>query len=71
MIIHKQLMMFMKIWKTILQQKKGALIVFDDIISDIKSNNKQLSPIVTEMFLKGRKLNILLFLSLTILFQSV
>ena len=58
MIIHKQLMMFMKIWKTILQQRKRALIVFDDMIADMKSNNKQLSPIITEMFLKGKKLNI-------------
>ena len=58
MIIHKQLMMFMKIWKTILQQRKRALIVFDDMIADMKSNNKQLSPIIAEMFLKGKKLNI-------------
>ena len=35
------------------------LIVFDDMIAEIDSN-KKLSPKVTELFLKGRKLNILL-----------
>ena len=35
------------------------LIVFDDMIADIDSN-KKLSPKVTELFLRGRKLNILL-----------
>ena len=35
------------------------LIVFDDMIADMESN-KKLSPIVTELFLRGRKLNILL-----------
>ena len=39
-------MIFMKIWK---------LIVFDDMIADMESNEK-LSPIVTELFLRGRKL---------------
>ena len=33
------------------------LIVFGDIIADMESNEK-LNPIVTEMFLRGRKLNI-------------
>ena len=41
------------------------LIVFDDIIAGMKSN-KKLSPIVTESFLRGRKLNISLsFISLS------
>ena len=31
--------------------------VFDDTIADMKSN-KRLSPIVTELLLRGRKLNI-------------
>ena len=35
------------------------LIVFDDMIADMESN-KKLSPIVTELFLRGTKLNILL-----------
>ena len=32
------------------------LIVFDDMIAYMEAN-KELSPIVTELFLKGRKLN--------------
>ena len=35
------------------------LIVFDDMIADMKSN-QELSPIVIELLLKGRKYNILL-----------
>ena len=41
------------------------LIVFDDMIADMESN-KNVSPIVTELFLKGRKLNI----SLVFILQS-
>ena len=37
-----------------------VLIVFDDIIAD-KINNKKLNPIVSEMFLRGRKLNLCYF----------
>ena len=33
------------------------MTVFDDIIADIL-NNKKLNPIVTELFIRGRKLNI-------------
>ena len=33
------------------------LIVFDDVIAD-KINNKKLNSIVTELFIRGRKLNI-------------
>ena len=37
--------------------------MFDDMIADIKSN-KKLSPIVTELFLRGKQLNIsLVFMS--------
>ena len=32
-------------------------IVFDDMIADM-INNKKLNPIVTELFIRGRKLNI-------------
>ena len=42
--------------------------MFDDMIADIEAN-KKLIPIVTELFLRGRKLNISLFY-ITILFQS-
>ena len=40
-----------------LRKKRKVLIVFDDMIADIINNNK-LNPIVTELFIRGRKLNI-------------
>ena len=40
-----------------LGKKRQVLIVFDDMIADL-INNKTLNPIVTELFIKGRKLNI-------------
>ena len=49
--------------------KRRVLIVFDDMIADMDSNKKS-SPIVTELFLRGRKLNISLVFYITILFQS-
>ena len=38
-------------------KKQKILIVFDDIIADMLSN-KNLIPIVTELFIRRRKLNI-------------
>ena len=38
-------------------KKRRILIVFDDMIADMIINNK-LNPIVTELFISGRKLNI-------------
>ena len=38
-------------------KKRRILIVFDDMIADMISNNK-LNPIVTELFIRCRKLNI-------------
>ena len=38
-------------------KKRKILIVFDDMIVDMLSN-KKLSPIVTKLFITGRKLNI-------------
>ena len=38
-------------------KKRKVLIVFDDMIADTINNNK-LNPIVTELFIRGRKLNI-------------
>ena len=38
-------------------KKRKVLIVFDDMIADI-INNKRLIPIVTELFIRGRKLDI-------------
>ena len=45
--------------------KKTFLIVFDDIVADIL-NNKKLNSIVTELSIRGRKLNI----SLVFILQS-
>ena len=42
-------------------KKRKILIVFDDMIADILNNNK-LNPVVTELFIRGRKLNISLVL---------
>ena len=38
-------------------QKCKILTTFDDIIADMLSN-KKLNPVVTELFIRGRKLNI-------------
>ena len=38
-------------------KKRKVLIVFDDMIADMINNNK-LNPIITELFIRGRKLNI-------------
>ena len=38
-------------------KEQKILIVFDDMIADMLSN-KKLNPIVTELFIRGRKLNI-------------
>ena len=49
-------------------KKRKILIVFDDIIPDMLADmlsNKNLNPILTELFIKGRKLNIsLIFITL-------
>ena len=39
------------------RKKRKVLIVFDDMIADV-INNKKLDSIVTELFIRGRKLNI-------------
>ena len=40
-----------------LGRERKILIVFDDMIADM-INNKKLNPIVTELFIRGKKLNI-------------
>ena len=51
-------MMYTKTLKIIIQKKKSkVLIVFDDMIPDM-INNKKLDSIVTELFIRGRKINI-------------
>ena len=53
-------MIFIKIMKNIILLKnKKILIVFDDMIADMLRNKKR-TPIVTELFIRGRKLNIYL-----------
>ena len=48
-----------------IDKKRKKLIVFDDMIADM-TNNKKLNQIVTELFIKGRKLNIsLVFITQT------
>ena len=42
-------------------KKRKVLIVFDDMIADM-INNKKLNPIVTELFIRSRKLIFLLSL---------
>ena len=39
------------------RKKRKILILFDDMIADI-INNKNLNPVVTDLFIRGRKLNI-------------
>ena len=39
------------------EKKRKIIIVFDDMIADV-INNKKLNPAVTELFIRGRKLNI-------------
>ena len=39
------------------RKKRKVLIVFDDMIADM-INNKKLNPIVAELFIRGKKLNI-------------
>ena len=38
-------------------KKRKVFIVFDDMITDMV-NNKKRNPVVTELFIRGRKLNI-------------
>ena len=49
-------MIFVKILKNTIQLKsRKILIVFDNIIADTLSN-KNLNPVVTELFIRGKKL---------------
>ena len=48
-------------------EKRKVLIIFDDMIADMISNNK-LNQIVTELFIPGRKLNISIVFIYTIIF---
>ena len=49
------------LYKNIEEYNLGkVLIVFDDIIADM-INNKKLNSVVTELFIRGRKLSISIF----------
>ena len=51
-------MIFIKIFKNAMQIKSEIiLIVFANMIADMV-NNKKINRIVTELFIRGRKLNI-------------
>ena len=39
------------------KKSRKTLIIFDDMIADM-INNKKLDPVVTELFIRGRKLTI-------------
>ena len=38
-------------------KKRKILVIFDDMIADMLTN-KKLNPVVTELFIRGTKLNI-------------
>ena len=49
--------MYSKKLKNIIQEKNKNINIFDDVIADM-INNKKLNSIVTELFIRGRKLNV-------------
>ena len=51
-------------------RKRKVLIVFDDMIADM-INNKILNAIVTELFIRGRKLNISILFIIVFLLPSI
>ena len=51
-------------------RKRKVLIVFDDMIADM-INNKILNAIVTELFIRGRKLNISIVFIIVFLLPSI
>ena len=60
-MILKHLLNIQMIWKNFNyynpNKENKILIIFDDMIADM-INNKKLNSIVTELFIRGRKLNI-------------
>ena len=52
------MMIFIKICKKVIQiKKRKILIIFDGMSADML-NNKKLNPIVTDIFIRGRKIKI-------------
>ena len=52
------LMTLMLLLKIFMKTKLKILVVFDDMIADMLSDKKKLNPIVTELFIGSRKLNV-------------
>ena len=50
-------------------KKRKILIVFDNVIVDV-INNEKLNPIVTERFIKGRKLNTSILFTTQLYFKA-
>ena len=50
--------MLTKRWKTTIEEKHKILIIFDETLSDMNSNKKLYSA-VAELFIRGRKLKML------------
>ena len=50
-------------------KKQKILILSDDMIADVLSNKKP-NPVITELFIRGRILNIFLVF-ITLLFQKI
>ena len=51
--------MFKNIEEYNIGNKRKILIAFDDMIADM-INNKKLNPVVTELFIRGKNLDILI-----------
>ena len=51
-------------------KENKILIVFDDMIADI-IHNRKLNSIVTELFIRGRKLNISLVFIIQLVFKML
>ena len=43
-------------------KKRKTLVEFDDMIADMINNSKKINPIVTEIYIRGLKINISAFL---------
>ena len=69
--VQTQWMTFMKILMITTQTERQIFIVFDDMIADIM-RKKKFQAIIKELFIRCRKLNISLVLSLSLisLFQK-
>ena len=65
---HMLWMMFVKTLNNTIKKTPKKLVILDYIITGMLSNNKH-NPIVTELFIRGKKLNISSCFYYTILFS--